>query len=93
MKKTYYISGDRAMVAEFSAAAARLGAAGQDVVNPLQLPEAAVPHRHHYQAAGLQALLGSCTHIYMLRGWQASREAVQEHEAAVAHGLKTEYER
>lgn len=87
-----YIAGKMTGIEDFNypafhAAAARLRAAGYEVISPAELHEDTTQKHSYYMRIDLRALLG-CDAIYLLRGWAASSGARVEHAAAIACGMR-----
>lgn len=78
------ISSDPDYREKFAAAAERLRAAGYIPVNPAVLPYPGFSYEAYMRMSG--AMLRECRGIHMLRGWQKSPGAVDEHAQAVAEG-------
>lgn len=73
----------------FKAAEMRLTASGYKTINPSKLA-AVMPsdasHREYMKVC--IALLGLCDEIYMLKGWENSKGATEEHEYAINNNIK-----
>jgi hypothetical protein len=70
----------------FNAEAARLRAAGMDVINPAELNPDPTKSWTDCMRVDIVALM-ACDGIHMLNGWTSSRGAVLEHHIAVALGM------
>lgn len=87
------ISGNKTFRQEFADAEKKLSWEGNYVVNPAKL-EAVLPmglHWDEYMRVDLE-MLKLCNAIYMLKGWQKSKGARIEHEAAVNRNMKIVYQ-